>query len=263
MVQKYILPDFKPENISYGFFGRQGGVSKGIYESLNCRVGSDDVVEDTAENRRRVCEVIGAEPDHLFLLYQIHSDKVVVAEKPWGMARPEADGIVTDQPGKALGILTADCVPVLFSGVKDDGAPVIGAAHAGWKGALGGVLDQTVAKMKELGAVEIQAAIGPCIAKKSYEISDEFFENFVEADEGNERFFSSARKKGHLMFDLPGYAAMRLSACGVKKVLLSDVDTYSNESEYFSFRRKTHRGESDYGGQLSVIMISGSLLSQG
>ncbi|HOO82901.1 MAG TPA: laccase domain-containing protein, partial [Alphaproteobacteria bacterium] len=165
--------------------------------------------------------------------------------------------MVTDVSGLALGVLTADCAPVLFYGKKSDGAPVVGAAHAGWGGALKGVLDNTLAMMLELGAVpeSIRACIGPCIGQKSYEVRDDFADTFLEEDGRNEVFFTAGRCAGHLQFDLPGYCAAKLGRAGVKNVLIKDLDTYFNEEDFFSYRRATHRHEKDYGRQISVIMI--------
>ncbi len=246
---------FDSDVVAHGFFGRQGGVSKGIYESLNCGIGSDDAPENVAENRKRVCEAIGAEPENLLSLYQVHGSACLKVEAAWTQDnRPEADAYVTRMPGLALGVLTADCAPVLFYGRSADG-PVIGAAHAGWKGALGSVLENTLQAMRELGAEHIHASIGPCIQKRSYEVSLDFYENFCRTDENSERFFGGSRKSGRFIFDLPGYCAGRLGLAGVGDVLLFKDDTYSQEHAYFSYRRATHRSEPDYGRQISVIMI--------
>lgn len=260
MVSKFTQPDFLKDasDVGYGFFGRQGGVSEGIYVSLNCGQGSDDTPEHVAENRKRIAEAMGVEQARLLSLYQIHSDKCITVDGLWGDdEKPQADALVTDQAGVALSILTADCAPVLFYGEKNDGAPVIGAAHAGWRGAFGGVLGSTVQAMVEMGAGinSISVCIGPCIGKASYEVDMEFYKNFIETDEGNEHFFGAAAKANHFMFDLAGYGAMRLAQAGVKKVSICDRDTYVNEADFFSYRRKTHRGEADYGRQISAIVI--------
>jgi len=250
------IPDDAP--ISYGFFGRQGGVSKGIYASLNCGPGSDDNPADVKENRSRVSKIIGCDAQNLLSLYQVHGNDCVVANEPYNVtARPQADAHVTDRAGLALGILTADCTPILFHGAKHDGSPVIGAAHAGWGGALKGVSASTVQAMERLGAVKdsIVACIGPCISQVSYEVGEDFAKAFYEEDDENERFFKSAQKDGHLMFDLAGYNALKLAKAGVKKVLIKDLDTYFNEEDFFSYRRTTHRNEKDYGRQISVIKI--------
>ena len=257
MIQSLSLPDFKTPRVTYGFFGCRGGVSEGIYAQLNGRLGSNDNPAHVAENRRRIANHLGAAPENLLSLYQIHSSNALFAGQPWGANRPEADAMVTTVPGLALGILTADCTPVLFYGETAQGVPVIGAAHAGWRGAFSGILEETVALMKEKGAVpdSLRAAIGPCITRRSYEVSEEFYVHFCKEQAENERFFSGAKKPGHHMFDLPGYCAARLRACGLSRVVMSDVDTYANVEDYFSYRRTTHRNEKDYGGQISAIMI--------
>ena len=240
----------------HGFFGRQGGVSKGVYDSLNCGRGSDDNLSNVQINLDRVAQAVGVASENLLTMHQIHSDKSQIVEEPWTLEqRPEIDSMVTDKAGIALGVLTADCAPVLFLGFKKDGAPVIGAAHAGWKGAVGGVLDSTIENMKNLGAEDIKACIGPCIAQASYEVSEDFFKPFEKDDPENERFFMAGAREGHLMFDLAGYCASRLARQGLKHVFIKDLDTYFNEEDFFSYRRATHRKEKDYGRQISVIMI--------
>ncbi|WP_221792106.1 peptidoglycan editing factor PgeF [Aquisediminimonas sediminicola] len=238
--------------LPHGFFGRQGGVSTGQYASLNIGPGSDDVPADIAENRHRIREAIlpGGE---LVTLYQIHSADVVTVTAPIAHdARPEADALVTNTPGLLLGILTADCVPVLFA---DLDAGVIGAAHAGWKGAIHGVTDNTIAAMEALGAdrSRIVAALGPCIARASYEVSDAFALPFLEQNPAHEQFFTDARRKGHLMFDIAGYVLARLAAAGIRKAEWVGIDTCADEQGYFSYRRSTLRGEPGYGRQMSVI----------
>lgn len=253
--------EFSPEEVSrvfHGFFGRQGGVSRDVYASLNCGRGSADEPDHVVQNIARVEGLSGVKRGALLTLHQIHSKECVVVEKPWALQdRPKADAFVTKIPGIALGILTADCGPVLFSGRDADGAPVIGAAHAGWGGAFGGVLEETVAKMIELGAQKdtIEAAIGPCIGQESYEVGAEFVERFIEADPANERFFIPSKRDGFMMFDLPGYCKQRLENAGVRKVCVKGLDTYFNEEDFFSYRRATHRSEPDYGRQVSVIAI--------
>jgi YfiH family protein len=244
--------------ISHGFFGRRCGVSTGVYDSLNCGPGSGDDAQAVLQNRKIVADVVGAEAQNLLSLYQVHGDTCLNVTKPWAFdQRPQADAMVTDVPGIALGILTADCAPVLLYGEKEDGAPVIGAAHAGWGGAFKGVLESTILTMKTAGAENIRACIGPCIARKSYEVAQEFYNRFTAPDESNERFFVSGQRAGHFMFDLPGYCAARIFAAGVKTVGLSDQDTYAGEEDFFSYRRSVHRGESDYGRQIAVIVIKG------
>ena len=245
--------------IKHGFFGKQGGVSKGIYESLNCGPGSDDTPEAVQKNRDIIANEMGVTPDKLISVWQIHSPDClyISGPVPSGENRPRADAMVTDMPGLALGILTADCGPVLFAGEKEDGSPVIGAAHSGWGGALKGVSESTIHKMVETGAKleSIRVAIGPCIGPASYEVSEGFEKPFLERDPADEHFFKEARKEGHLMFDLPGYIASSVAQAGVTQVTITGVDTYSDEERFFSYRRKTHKNEPDYGRQMSVITI--------
>lgn len=251
----------KDGDIYYGFFGRNGGVSKDVYATLNCGRGSDDKIESVKKNLQIIAGEAGVIPEKLLTLHQVHSADCIVVEKPWGIEkRPEVDAAVTDKAGIALGVLTADCAPVLFSGSKEDGSSVVGAAHAGWKGALGGILETTVQKMLGLGAIEesITAAIGPCISQKSYEVSEPFLKPFLDEDKNNERFFKSSKNEGHYMFDLPGYCAFKLSKIGLRSIYIKDVDTYFNEEDFFSYRRATHRNEKDYGRQISVISIKAS-----
>ena len=247
------------KTIRHGFFGRQGGVSAGLYHSLNCGVGSDDIAESVQENRIRVSQQLTVDKGNLVTIHQVHSADCVVVTKPFETMeeRPKADGLATDVPGLALGVLTADCGPILLAGEKADGAPVIGAAHAGWGGALKGVGEATVEKMLELGAeaASLRAAIGPCIGPKSYEVSVGFETPFLERNPEDEHFFKSAQKEGHLMFDLPGYIASRLARCGVGQVTITGQDTFAEEENFFSYRRTTHRREPDYGRQISAIAI--------
>ncbi len=242
-------------DMSHGFLGRRGGVSEGACAGLNVGFGSNDGREAIAENRRRAVEAV-APGARLATVHQVHSPHAIFAAAPWpDDARPHADALVTNRPGLALGILTADCAPVLFA---DAGAGVIGAAHAGWKGAFGGVIEATLAAMEKLGAARggIVAAIGPAIARKSYEVDDGFHRRFVEADPENDRFFTSGRD-GHHQFDLEGYVAARLAAAGVGRVEALGLDTYSQPDRFFSYRRATHEGLPDYGRQLSLIALPG------
>jgi hypothetical protein len=239
------------EGVAHGFLGRRGGVSTGVHAGLNVGPGSADVPEAVAENRRLATEAVvpGA---RLVTLYQVHSPDAVAAIAPFDDdLRPHADALVTDRPGLALGILTADCAPVLLA---DAEAGVVGAAHAGWKGALGGVTDSAIATMETLGARRdrIVAAIGPCIARASYEVDEAFLRRFAAADPDNERFFADGRP-GHHQFDLEAYVAHRLAAAGLRRVEAMGLDTYADEDRFFSFRRATHRGEPDYGRQISII----------
>ncbi|MBP7721936.1 MAG: peptidoglycan editing factor PgeF [Alphaproteobacteria bacterium] len=249
------VPGFSGEGVRHGFFGRAGGASGGIYGGLNCGVGSSDNPADVKANREAVATLMGVEAGNILSLYQVHGDICLKVKEP-PKDRPQADAQVTDVPGLAISILTADCAPVLFYGRNEKG-PVIGAAHAGWKGALGGVLDSTVYAMEEYGvnAKDIRAAIGPCISKRSYEVAQDFAAPFLNEDPENERFFMNG-EAGKLMFDLPGYCASRLYNCGLTNVAITGIDTYANERDYFSFRRATHRKEPDYGRQISVIVIA-------
>ncbi|MDP3783028.1 MAG: peptidoglycan editing factor PgeF [Sphingopyxis sp.] len=238
----------------HGFFGRRGGVSTGELASLNCGLGSGDDPALIAENRRRVADAVlpGAA---LTGVYQVHGNRCVVVDETTDLAaRPEADALATRTPGIILGILTADCVPVLFA---DRDASVIGAAHAGWKGSLAGITDATLTAMERLGAdrANIAAAIGPCIARASYEVDDGFVQRFTGDDPTNERFFA-AGKPGHAMFDIAAYVAARLAAAGVTRIAIGGQDTYAEAEDYFSYRRACHKGENSYGRQLSVIGLN-------
>jgi YfiH family protein len=238
--------------IAHGFFGREGGVSTGLYASLNCGPGSKDNRDAVRENRRRVAETL-APGARLVSLAQIHSPFVHLVGPDWDCEKhPEGDGLVTATPGLALGILTADCGPVLLA---DGEAGVIGAAHAGWKGALGGVLEATIAAMESLGASRqhISAAIGPCISGANYEVGEEFRARFLEA--GNARLFRPG-KPGHYHFNLEGYVAERLAELGLKSIESLGVCTYPAENGFFSFRRTTHAGEPDYGREISAILLT-------
>ena len=237
--------------VPHGFLGRRGGVSQGIHAGLNVGLGSEDAAEVVAENRRRATEAVlpGAQ---LVTLFQVHSADAVVVTQPFEQAlRPHADALVTDRPGLALGILTADCAPVLLA---DREAGVVGAAHAGWKGAIGGVTDSTLAAMEQLGArrERIAAAVGPCIARASYEVDAGFVRRFAEADPENERFFTDTRE-GHAQFDLEAYVVHRLASAGVRRIEALGLDTYADPERFFSYRRATHRGEPDYGRQIAII----------
>ena len=239
------------DGVAHGFLGRTGGVSTGIHAGLNVGIGSDDDAAAVAENRRLASEAVlpGAA---LVTLYQTHSADCVTVRSPFEeRLRPRADALVTDRPGLALGILTADCAPVLLA---DQAAGVVGAAHAGWKGAIGGVTDATILAMEALGAKRerIAAAIGPCIARASYEVDDAFARRFEAHDPANERFFAEGRD-GHFQFDLEAYVAHRLASAGIGRVALLGLDTYADEARFFSYRRATHRGEPGYGRQISII----------
>ncbi len=242
--------------VAHGFFGRQGGVSQGIFASLNCGFGSGDEPERVRENRTRAAKHLGATHDRLLTVYQIHSADAVLIEQPWAAnAQPKADAMATCVPNLALGILAADCAPVLFS---DAQARVIGAAHAGWKGALGGVVEAAVEAMERLGAERgrIVATVGPCISQTSYEVGAEFRARFVAADGANDAFFVPAPRTDHWHFDLPDYVAGRLRRLDLHAVSRVDRCTYANADDYFSFRRTTHRREPDYGRNLSAIVLA-------
>ncbi len=241
-------------DVPHGFFGRRGGVSTGELASLNCGLGSGDDPALIAENRRRVADAV-LPGGTLTGVYQVHGNRCVIVDDTSDLAaRPEADALATRSPGIVLGILTADCVPVLFA---DCDAGVIGAAHAGWKGALAGVTDATLTAMESLGAdrANISAAIGPCIARASYEVDDGFVQRFTADDPANERFFAAA-KPGHAMFDIAAYVAARLAAAGVTRIAIGGQDTYAEAEDYFSYRRACHKGENSYGRQLSVIGLN-------
>lgn len=245
------------EGIRHGFFTREDGVSSGIYASLNCGPGSSDEPENVIENRIRVATDMGVPASGLITLYQVHSPVAVIVDEPWAQAdAPQADAMVSVEPGIALGILTADCVPVLFA---DAEAGVIGAAHAGWKGAAGGVLEATVAAMEEMDAdaANIHAVIGPCIHQQSYEVSSDFRDTILSLGDDNARFFVAGDRDGHFQFDLPGYVRTRLEQTGIGSVEDMVLDTYADEQRFFSFRRTTHRSEPDYGRQISVISLNG------
>jgi len=240
--------------LRHAFFSREGGVSGGIYASLNGGLGSSDDQAKVAENRRRMAEYMGVAPAHLVGVHQVHSPDAVVATGPWpGAARPRADAIVTRTEGIAIGVTTADCGPILFA---DPAARVIGAAHAGWKGALTGVLESTIDAMEKLGADRsgMVAAIGPLIRQQSYEVGGEFVERFLDADAGNAAFFIPSERSGHSMFDLAGFIRMRLENAGVLMIDDIGVDTYADE-RFYSYRRSVHRKEPDYGRLVHAIAL--------
>jgi YfiH family protein len=240
--------------LRHAFFTRDGGVSGGIYAGLNGGLGSHDDPAHIAENRRRMAEHMGVAPTHLVGVHQIHSPDAVVATGPWqGGVRPKADAIVTQNEGVAISISTADCGPVLFADPK---ARVIGAAHAGWKGALTGVVEATIDAMEKLGAdrSDMVVAIGPLIRQPSYEVGSEFVERFIDTDAENGRFFLPGERNGHSMFDLAGFIRMRLENAGVLMIDDLGVDTYSDE-RFFSYRRSVHRKEPDYGRHIHAIAL--------
>jgi len=244
----------RSSDVAHGFFTREGGVSGGVYASLNCGLGSGDDKATVRENRRRALDRMALGGDRLRTVYQVHGTAVWTIDDEAGPAPKEADAAATKLRGIALGILTADCAPVLFA---DHEAGVIGAAHAGWKGALTGVLEATVAAMEALGARRdaVGAVVGPCIAQASYEVGPEFPRPFLDADAANRAYFVPSPRQGHFQFDLAGYVAARLEKLGLGEVGGVGADTYADESRFFSYRRTCHRREPDYGRQISVIAL--------
>ncbi len=242
--------------IAHGFFGRQGGVSEGIYAALNCGLGSKDARDLVGENRRRVADHLGAAPNRLLTAYQHHSADAIVVTEPWTFeTMPKADALVTATRGIAVGALAADCAPVLFA---DAEAGIVAAAHAGWKGALGGVLESAVATMEKIGArrERIVAALGPCIGPEAYEVGPEFEANFIAQSPEYRRFFrQTSSASGRPYFDLPAFVLARLGAMGLGEVESCTRCTYSYPDDFFSYRRTTHRGEPDYGRQISAIVL--------
>jgi hypothetical protein len=239
--------------VPHGFLGRRGGVSEGVCAGLNVGHGSGDDPLLIEENRRRAITAV-APGAQLVTVHQIHSPEVVEATAAWPHdSRPRADAMVTNRPGLALGVLTADCTPVLLA---DREAGVVGAAHAGWKGAFAGVLDATVAAMARLGArpERILAAVGPTIGRRSYEVDEGFFARFVDTDEDYDLFFTDGRP-GHYQFDLEGFVLARLAAAGVKRIEALGLDTYADPDRFYSYRRATHQGEPTYGRQISIIAL--------
>jgi polyphenol oxidase len=249
------VSDLDFEGSAHAFFGRMGGVSESIYASLNCGPGSNDNREHVLENRRRAVHALANEKSGLATLYQVHGREAVTVREPWAIgSAPRADAMATDVRGFALGILTADCAPILLA---DPQARVIGAAHAGWKGALAGVIESAVAAMEQLGAQRdrIAAAIGPCISQGSYEVGDELRTSVAQVRADDAQFFVPSERAGHWRFDLGGYARARLQDAGVEKISVVPACTYLQEPAFFSYRRTAHRGEPDYGRQLSAIML--------
>jgi YfiH family protein len=253
MIESEILAD-GTGGIRHGFFTREGGVSQGVYASLNCGLGSADRREDVHENRARVARRLGGDPARLITAHQVHSPRALVADGPWPGAAPQADAIVTRTPGLVIGVLTADCAPVLFA---DHEARIVAAAHAGWRGALSGVIEAALAAMEDIGArrERIHAAVGPCISRAAYEVGAEFRATFLEADAGNTIFFKSGADEAHFHFDLPAYCIKRLKEAGIAQCESLGRCTYADESLFFSFRRSSHRSEPDYGRQISAMLI--------
>lgn len=241
--------------IAHAFFGRKGGVSTGIYASLNCGPGSGDTRERVIENRSRALAALSPESSQLVTLYQVHGAEAVIVREAWEIgAAPRADAMVADQAGIALGILTADCAPVLLT---DAEARVIGAAHAGWKGALAGIIEAAIAAMEQIGAQRprIAAAVGPCISQTNYEVGDELRAQVLANNRDDAQFFVPSNRPGHWRFDLSNYVRARLEAAQLRSIVNVDLCTYAQDSAFFSYRRATHRGESDYGRQLSAIAL--------
>ena len=243
------------DGIRHGFFTRQGGVSKGVYGSLNCGLGSRDDAESVQQNRALVAETLGVPPDRLLTLYQVHSATAVIVETPWEGAAAEADALVTRTPGLAIGALTADCAPVLFC---DPEAHVIAAAHAGWRGALSGIVEATIASMQELGASpeRVVAVIGPSISQRAYEVGSDYVDRFMAEEPASSSFFMTDDSSGEPHFDLSGYVAERLARAGVGTVSDLGLCTYCDETRLFSYRRSQHHGEEDYGRQISAIVLA-------
>jgi len=238
--------------VRHGFFTRQGGVSGGSFDSLNCGFGSGDAPGMVARNRAIAMERLGFSPDHLVTCYQVHSNTVITVEKPWPHDAPRADGLVSSVSGIALGILTADCAPILF---EDATAEVIGAAHGGWRGALCGIVEATLDRMEALGGkrARIRAAIGPCIGPASYEVGPEFRERFLAGDPASVARFAPAWRECHFLFDLPGYVEDRLARAGIMDIERAGNDTVGEEALFFSYRCACLRGEPTYGRLLSAI----------
>lgn len=246
---------FALPGVRHGFFTRRGGVSAGVYGSLNVGLGSRDEPSAVAENRRRAANAFDLAPERLATAYQVHSAVAHVAALPWGDARPQGDAVVTDQTGMLCGVLSADCAPVLLA---DAEGQVVAAAHAGWRGALSGVVESTVAVMEGLGArrARMVAVVGPCIGPDSYEVGSEFLDRFTAEVPGAERFFTAEHAPGRRRFDLPGFVLHRLERAGVQGATWLGRDTYAEPGLFFSHRRAVHRGEDDYGRLLSAIMLS-------
>jgi polyphenol oxidase len=241
--------------IRHAFFTRAGGVSNGVYASLNAGVGSNDEPRNVAENRARMAAALGVRSERLLTCYQIHSPNVVVAVEPWGPdARPRADAIVTRAVGLAVGVSTADCGPVL---IADAQARVIGAAHAGWRGALAGVTDAAIAAMERLGAARqrMVAALGPMIRQPNYETGTDLWDRFLADDPANARFFRPSTRERHFMFDLAGYVVARLAAAGIGTIEDIEACTYADADKFYSYRRTTHRDEGDYGRHIAAIVL--------
>jgi YfiH family protein len=244
--------------VKHGFFGKAGGVSKGIYSTLNCGPGSQDDKDLVIKNRSIVAQYLNVPTENLLTLNQIHSNVAVKVDRPWSIDElPEADAMVTDKSGVALGVLTADCAPLLFYSCKNNGDPVVAASHCGWSGARGGIIASTIDMLLDYGAQKskICASVGPCISMESYQVRTDFYKNFLDESHHNSIFFRK-NLDGSMNFNLQAYIKYKLLKLGVKSIHILGVDTYFNEEDYFSFRRSTHRDEPDYGRQISVIAIN-------
>lgn len=254
--QHYIQhKELQHEGYTHGFFTRNGGVSQGVYASLNVAYGSKDHPEAVEENRTRIAHTLGASVDRLYTLSQIHSNKVVViSSADDSNHRAEADALVSNEKDVLLGILTADCVPVLFI---DPTNHVIAAAHAGWKGAIGGIIENTIESMQSIGAEtrQIRAVIGPSIHQNSYEVDQHYYQQFIEHASDYQQFFIPSPTADRYLFDLPRFVLHQLERAAIQHIGWVEQDTYSNETEFFSYRRTTHRQEADFGRQISVIGI--------
>ncbi|MBT7730383.1 MAG: peptidoglycan editing factor PgeF [Rhodospirillaceae bacterium] len=250
------IKQFNRKNIQHAFFTRHGGKSTGLYTALNCGIGSNDNISSVLDNRAQAMKALNLSAGSLVTCHQTHSSKMIVITKANRYATKHVgDGLVTSLPKVCLGILTADCSPILFSDEKNR---VIGAAHAGWKGALHGILEATVNGMGSQGAEidHIVCAIGPTIGPKSYEVGPEFKETFLDSDSTCNQFFAKSSRLGHYMFDLPSFIISRLSKIGINTVFNIDRDTYSDETSFYSYRRSSHKNEDDYGRLLSTIVIN-------
>jgi YfiH family protein len=240
--------------IRHGFFTRQGGVSEGLYASLNCGLGSADARDAVSENRARVARRLGGAAGGVLTVHQMHSPVALIVDEPWPSAPPKADALVTRTPGLVVGALSADCAPLLFA---DREAKVVAAAHAGWRGAIGGIIEATLDAMETSGARRdrISAVIGPSVSQDAYEVGSEFRASFEDEDPANAAFFSKGADEAHFQFDLPAYCLKRLRRAGVQDCESLGLCTYANESEFFSYRRSVHAGEPDYGRQISAILV--------
>lgn len=256
MISAIQSPALALPGVAHAFFTREGGVSAGVYASLNGGRGSSDDPAAVAENRARMAAALGVTPERFATPYQVHSALAVETAAAWPdpATTPHADAVVTRTRGLAVGVTVADCGPILLA---DAAAGVVAAAHAGWKGALGGIIEATLERMEALGArrAATVAVLGPCIRQPSYEVGDEFVTRFAAADAGNARFFAPAARAGHALFDLGGYIAQRLRAAGIGTVADLGLDTYAEPSRFFSYRRTTHRGEADYGRLIAAIAL--------